>query len=43
MKRIFYKNYLGFWVCDDKRPTQKRLEWIKKHKAENGVATIQLV
>lgn len=43
MKVICYKNYLGQWVRDDKKATQVRLAWIKKHKAENGVATIQEV
>jgi hypothetical protein len=42
MKKIFYKNYLGQWVEDKgHKVSQRRLKWIKKNKAENGVATIQ--
>lgn len=41
---IFYKNYLGKWKKDKvykyKVSAEKRLNWIKKHKAENGVAEI---
>ena len=43
MKVVCYKNWLGQWVSDDKKATKARLTWIKKHKAENGVATIQEV
>jgi hypothetical protein len=43
-KAIFYKNYLGKWTQDKAAPaTEKRLAWIKKHKAENGVATMQFI
>jgi len=41
MKAIYYKNWQGKWTRDDKKATQSRLAWIKKNKAENGVATIQ--
>ena len=41
-KAIFFKNWQGQWTRDNEaKPTTKRLAWIKKHKAENGVATIQ--
>lgn len=41
MKAIFYKNYLGKWTRSDLPATPENLNWIKKHKAENGVASIQ--
>jgi len=47
MFQVFYKNYAGKWVSDKKTKSDKvgndRLAWVKKNKALNGQATLQVV